>query len=246
MFLSKSLSKPGLLLALSLSLVLPLAAAEKVQKYLPPNVPNGIELLAPPPMPGTAEYKADLELARMVFKGRTKDEEERAFKDATLSIFNFAPIIGDFFNSNTLPKTAKFFVDIKPSIRPPILAAKDHWKRTRPYDVDKSLYLGKPEESFSYPSGHSSVGMTQALILAELFPDKREPLLEFGRTIGWDRVLIGKHFPTDVIAGRVMGQAIVRELKKNAAFRKDLEEIRAEIQAARALASNQKPAEAAK
>ena len=72
----------------------------------------------------------------------------------------------------------------------------------------------------------------QALLLAELFPEQKEAILEVGRQIGWDRVLIGKHFPTDVNAGRVLGQAIVRELLASPAFQHDLAEAKAEAQAA--------------
>jgi acid phosphatase (class A) len=68
-----------------------------------------------------------------------------------------------------------------------------------------------------------------ALILAELFPQKKAPILAVGRDIGWDRVLIGKHFPTDIYAGRVLGQAIMRELLSNPAFQNDLAEAKAEI-----------------
>ena len=221
----------------------PLFAGEK---YLPPNTPDSIALLPAPPVPGSEEYKADLACSRAVFKARTPEEEKRATKDATLTVFNFADVIGTFFNSNTLPKTTLFFTDLKQQVKEPIFAAKDHWKRTRPYDVDKSLWFGKPEPSYSYPSGHSTIGMIHALVLAELFPDKREAILEVGRNIGWDRVLIGKHFQTDVFAGRVLAQATFVELKKSPAFQKALEEIRAEIQSAKDVASNQKIAVPAK
>ena len=72
----------------------------------------------------------------------------------------------------------------------------------------------------------------QALLLAELFPERKEAILAIGRNIGWDRVLIGKHFPTDIYAGRMLGQAIVRELLANPAFQHDLAEAKAEVQAA--------------
>jgi len=230
-------------LVLFLSVAAPLFAAEK---YLPPNTPDGIALLPSPPVPGSDEYKADIACSRTVFKARTPELEKRAMKSATLTVFNFAPVIGKFFNSNSLPKTAAFFTDLKQQVKEPIMTAKDHWKRVRPYDVDKELWLGKPEVSFSYPSGHSTQGTVQALVLAELFPDKREAILEIGRNIGWDRVLIGKHFQTDVFAGRVLAQACVIELKKSSAFQKALAEVRAEIESVKDLAANQKAAVPAK
>jgi acid phosphatase (class A) len=44
-------------------------------------------------------------------------------------------------------------------------------------------------------------------------------------------VVLGKHFPTDVCAGRVLGQAIVRELKANPAFQRDFAAVKAEVRA---------------
>jgi len=69
-------------------------------------------------------------------------------------------------------------------------------------------------------------------VLAEVFPEKKEAILQIGRDIGWDRVLIGKHFLSDIQAGRVLGQAIVRELLASPAFQHDLAEAKAEIRSA--------------
>ena len=121
---------------------------------------------------------------------------------------------------------------VKTNVSSVINIPKEHWLRKRPYQLDSSLELGKPEKSASYPSGHSTRGMMQALILAEIFPDKRDAILQHGRDIGWDRVLIGKHFYTDVCAGRVLAQAIVQELHKSPAFERDLAEVKAEVAAA--------------
>jgi acid phosphatase (class A) len=191
-----------------------------------------VALLPPPPAPDSAEQAADLASARAVFKARTPMETARAEKDSSLSLFNFAPAIGSSFQPGRFPKMEAFFQCVKTNISDVINIPKDHWKRSRPYELDKELSLGKPESSFSYPSGHSTRGTVQALLLAELFPEKREAILEIGRNIGWDRVLIGKHFPTDVYAGRALGQAIVRELKTSPAFCQDLAAAKAEVQGA--------------
>ncbi len=226
--LSRWIIRSAQILALTACLVA--STSHAAEGYGVTNRLNGITLLAPPPIPDSPEYKADLDSARTVFKGRTPEQEAKALKYSKLTVFNFTPVIGDFFQPGNLPKTEAFFEKIKPEIRPSVLAPKDHWKRIRPYDVDKELWLGKPEESFSYPSGHSTVGMVQALLLSEIFPEKREELLQVGRDIGWARVVIGKHFPTDVRAGRVLAQAIVRELLNSPELRKDLDEVKAEVQ----------------
>jgi acid phosphatase (class A) len=198
--------------------------------YLTPGHPDGVALLAPPPVLGSDEEAADLATARMVFKSRTPELTKRAETSASLSLFNFAPIIGPEFKEGKFPKMEALFATVKTNIADYINIPKKHWKRLRPCQVDPELDgVGEKESSPSYPSGHSTRGTVQALMLAELFPEKREALLTFGRQIGWDRVLIGKHFPTDVQAGRVLGQAIMREMMANPAFQHDLAAAKEEV-----------------
>jgi acid phosphatase (class A) len=216
-------------LLLLLCLAGPLRAREP---YLAPDQLDGVALLAPPPAPGSAEEAADLELARSVFKARTPAEAARAKHSASLSFFLFTPATGPVFQPGKLPKTEALLANVKAEIGKFINLPKDHWKRKRPYQMDETLTLGQPEPSYAYPSGHSSCGTVYGLIIAELFPDKREAIMSISRDIGWDRVLIGKHFLTDVRAGRVLGQAIVRQLMANPAFMHDLAEAKAEVVAA--------------
>ncbi|HEY1786547.1 MAG TPA: phosphatase PAP2 family protein, partial [Verrucomicrobiae bacterium] len=68
-----------------------------------------------------------------------------------------------------------------------------------------------------------------ALVLADLFPEHRDAIIGEARHIGWHRVEIARHYPTDIYAGRVLAQAIVREMKKDADFQKDFAAAKAEI-----------------
>jgi acid phosphatase (class A) len=217
-------------LFLALCVAVPLWAGEP---YLAPHQPDGIALLPPPPALGSAEQAADLASARAVFLARTPAEETRAKHDAGLSLFDFAPAIGAEFRPGRFPKLEILFQKVRTNISETIDYPKNHWKRPRPYEQDKELLLGPPENSVSYPSGHSTRGMVVSLLLAELFPERKGEILEFGRTIGWDRIVLGKHYPTDVFAGRVLGKAIVRELMASGEFQQDFAEVIAEIKAAR-------------
>jgi acid phosphatase (class A) len=221
--------------------LLPVHGFSQSTNYLQNGAPNGIALLPAPPKPGSPEEAADLETVRSVFEARTDAEKSRAFKDSALSFALFAPAIGPEFDLEHLPQTRALLQQVKKEIGIVIDIPKDHFKRKRPYLLDPHLSLGDPEPSFSYPSGHSTRGTVYSMVLAELFPRKKEPILEFGRTIGWDRILIGKHFPTDVYAGRVLGQAIVKQLLSSPKFQQDLAAARAEIKQA-----TSSPAQAAK
>jgi acid phosphatase (class A) len=216
------------LLALNLALaVLPLRA----DQYLAPGEPNGLALLPPPPAADSPEQAADLELSRSVIKSRTHADEVKAMKDETLALMIFAPAIGNDFNATNYPKVAALYLKVKREVGDIINIPKDHYLRKRPYQIDASLLYGKPEGSSSYPSGHSTRGTLYSLILAEIFPEKRAAIEEMGRQIGWDRVLIGKHFLTDVRAGRMLGLAIFHDLMASPSFQHDLAEAKAEATA---------------
>ena len=171
-------------------------------RYLAAGEPDGIALLPPPPPAGSAEEAADLAAVRSVFNARTPAAEALARKDEGLAFSLFAPAIGPVFKLDALPKTAALLKEVKLEIGEIINSPKNHWKRLRPYQLDEHLVLGKPEDNFSYPSGHSTRGTVYAGVLAELCPEKKEAVLALGRQIGWDRVVLGKHFLTDIYAGR--------------------------------------------
>jgi acid phosphatase (class A) len=221
----------GFSAAIICSLLLTAAPLWAETPYLPPGQPDGVQLLAPPPAPGSPEEVADLASARTVFQARTSAEKERAMTNSRLSFSIFVPAIGPEFDLTKLPKTQAVLEKMKKDIQGAIDLPKNFFQRKRPYQLDERLTLGAPESSFAYPSGHSTRGTVYAMLLADLFPQKKEAILAVGEDIGWDRVLIGKHFPTDVYAGRVLGKAIVRELMRNPMFQRDFSEAKAEVAA---------------
>ena len=71
-------------------------------------------------------------------------------------------------------------------------AAKDKYRHARPFmlDAQPTCQPSADEDlrsNGSYPSGHTSIGWTWALVLAEVAPDRAEELLERGplRDEGW-------------------------------------------------------------
>lgn len=206
--------------------------AQTNDSYLPAGKPDAIALLAPPPLPRSPEQAADLAEVIAVYHACSSNDMAMAYSEKKFSIFNFTPVIGEFFQSNNLPKTTAFFERVQKQAETVTDQAKDFYKRPRPYTTDPSLANGKPEKSFSYPSGHSTESMVLALVLADLFPDKHDAIVAKARSIGWHRVEIARHYMTDIYAGRVLAQAIVHEMKISPDFQKDFAEVQAEIVAA--------------
>ena len=207
-------------------------ASEPALVYLQHGHPDAATLLAPPPLPDSAEQAADLAEVIAVHTACNSNQLAMAFSEKKFSITNFAAVIGDSFDAGRFPKTTAFIGRVQQDADLAVDDAKHYWKRPRPYTVKPELANGKLETTFSYPSGHSTESTVVALVLADLFPDKADSIVAVSRDIGWHRVWIGRHYPTDIYAGRVFAQAVVRELKTNPAFVRDFEEVKEEIKSA--------------
>ncbi len=221
----------ALIFAFTLALA-PLCTKAAEFYYLTPGHPDVFALLAPPPVPGSAEQDADLAEVRAVSSAAAPDDKAAAFAEKKFTVYNFTVPVGGFFKAAKLPKTTAFFQHVQDDAAAVVDGAKDVYQRPRPYVIDRSLADGKLETSFSYPSGHSTETMTLGLVLSEVFPDKKDAILAHARQMGWHRVQIARHYPTDIYAGRVLAQAIVRELDANPQFQHDLAEVKAEVAAA--------------
>lgn len=200
--------------------------------YLPVGKPDTVALLAPPPLPGSPEQAADMASVRNVSRAAPESDTAMALSEKKFSVYTFAAQVGPFFQRNALPKTTAFFDRVQTDAEIVTDNSKNFFKRPRPYTIDPTLASGKLETSFSYPSGHSTESMVLALVLAEVFPENREAIVGHARQIGWHRVEIARHYPTDIYAGRVLAQAIVREMETNPRFQTDLAAARKEVSTA--------------
>lgn len=222
-------------LALSLA---PLRAAEDAPHYLPAGQPDVRQILPDPPALGSPEQAADMAAVVAVHGACTTNEAIAAFSEKKFDVFNFTSAVGAFFITDNLPKTTDFFAKVQADAAAITDQAKDIWKRPRPFMIDPTLASGKLEKSFSYPSGHSTESMVLALVLADLLPDKKDAILAQARLIGWHRIQIARHYPTDIYAGRVFAQAIVHEMKASPGFQKDFAAAQTELTALRQAAKN--------
>jgi undecaprenyl-diphosphatase len=76
--------------------------------------------------------------------------------------------------------------------------------RHRPFEHQ----LGPRSSTHSFPSGHAATSFACATVLSYYAPGLRVPLFVLAALIGLSRVYNGMHYPTDVLAGAVLGVLI--------------------------------------
>ena len=207
--------------------------------YLPREaLPNSLALLPPPPAAGSGALAYDEEISRKALTLRDTPRWTLANEDANLM---FPRAAGTFSCALNAPITEQDMPHLYMLLRRTLASAglstytaKDHYKRIRPFMVNKEPICptdeGKPYiKNDSYPSGHAAMGWAWALILSEISPDQTDAILARGRVFGESRVICNVHWQSDVNEGRSMGAATVARLHADPTFRADLEAAKAEL-----------------
>lgn len=93
--------------------------------------------------------------------------------------------------------------------RPLYTVLKRGLKRNRPADAMPGFEsFVVPADKFSFPSGHTSGAFVAATVIGALFPALLLPLYAWAALVGISRVFLGVHFPSDTVAGALMGSGI--------------------------------------
>jgi acid phosphatase (class A) len=191
-------------------------------------------LLPTPPSVGSDEYKAEIEEMLAIQATRTEAQIKQFRSQETLGLGAFKDIMPELASPDDLPKLKKLYKAMKDATTVPVDTGKDYFKRLRPFREDNRIEpLGARDQEYAYPSGHATRGYLYARILAQIDPDKKDALMERGRQIGWNRVMGGMHHPSDIAAGRTLGQAIARTLLRDADFKAQLDEVKEEYEEAK-------------
>jgi acid phosphatase (class A) len=210
-----------------------------VPGYLPrESLPNSLTLLPPPPAAGSAAFASDEAVSRQSLKLLDTPRWTQATEDANL---RFPPAAGAFSCALGAPITEQGTPAVYRLLQRSLsdaglatYAAKDHYKRPRPFMVNNApiCTINRREalvDDGSYPSGHASLGWAWALILAEIAPDRTDALLARGMAFGQSRVICNVHWQSDVDEGRVIGAATVARLHADPGFRADLDAAKTEL-----------------
>lgn len=85
--------------------------------------------------------------------------------------------------------------------------------RPRPSRALAHHALCAEPDRFSFPSGHAAAAMSVAFVVALRFPAVAPALLPLAALVGLSRVVLGVHYPGDVLAGQAIAMAVAAMLR---------------------------------
>jgi len=88
---------------------------------------------------------------------------------------------------------------------------KRHTLRPRPYEVVPQIEAAAPPlDQFSFPSGHTLHAVSFSLIIASSYPALAPLVFAVAALVALSRPVLGLHYPSDVIAGALIGAAVAQ------------------------------------
>ncbi|MBC3765954.1 phosphatase PAP2 family protein [Neptunicella marina] len=92
---------------------------------------------------------------------------------------------------------------------PLYVVLKKSFKRQRPCDLFSNFQAHiSPSDKFSLPSGHTAAAFLMASLLAHFYPGLTPLVYCWASVIGISRVLLGVHYPSDIVVGALLGETI--------------------------------------
>ena len=203
------------------------------------EVANSLELLPPPPQPGSILFLNDQAQYQWGLMQRRTPRGDQAVTDARVDgagVPNaFSEAFGVKISKENTPEIFKLVVNMREDAGDlATRAAKEHYMRVRPFAFYEKTTCNPEQQqelstNGSYPSGHTAIGWATALVLAEINVDRQNEILKRGYEMGQSRVICGYHFQSDVDAARLVASAVVARLHANEAFTAQLAKAKKEF-----------------
>lgn len=86
---------------------------------------------------------------------------------------------------------------------------KNRLVRERPFIRFLSIHPhAVPLDRYSFPSGHTMNAVNFAILLSWFFPALASIVMPFALLVALSRIVLGMHYPTDVLVGMALGASI--------------------------------------
>jgi len=228
-------------------LLLCLAIAMQAQDKETPNLyftaeemPDMVVFMPGPPDSTSVAFTNDV--ARYYWGKQMRHNPERAAEATRDAVYGMATIITEFedafgmkISKEETPEIYRVLLDGTATCDKITTIPKRVYMRRRPFMVFNEPTLYPADEpalrkNGSFPSGHTTLGWSAALLLMEINPDRATEILARGYRYGENRVVVGAHWQSDTDAARIATSAAYAKLHTSERFLEQMKKARAEYQ----------------
>src|SRR5579863_10074074 len=218
----------GSIAALSLLSIRALAQTPHKPVFVSPEQLDVASILPNPPADDSVQGKADLaEVHRLQDTRQGAQITHVKADDVEEDIFIFKDVVGAQFIAGALPLTALLSAHVHNDEGVIVGPAKKYFHKLRPFNFDASVKpvcrVNDNRADYGYPSGHSTTGYLEALVLTVIVPEKRDAILARADDYAHSRVVCGVHYPADVVASKSVAYAMIAIMLNNPQFKKEME-----------------------
>ena len=203
------------------------------------EMPDMLLFMPGPPDSCSAAFANDV--TRYFWGKEMRKDPERAAQAARDAVYGLATILTEFEEAFGM----KITKEDTPEIYKVLLAGtatcdsictlpKTRYGRTRPFvRFNEHTLVPELEEELnphkSFPSGHTLLGWSSALLMMEINPDRANEILARGYRYGENRVVLGAHWQSDTDAARLAASVAYARLHTSERFLEQMKKAREEF-----------------
>ena len=214
---------------------------EAVNAYFTTDeMPDMMVFLPGPPDSTSMAFMYDV--ARYYWGKEMRNDPERAAQATRDAVYGLETILTEFeeafgmkISKEDTPEIYKVLLEGTATCDSICTKAKREYMRRRPFMVFNESTLYPEDEpalrkNGSFPSGHTLLGWSSALLMMEINPDRATEILTRGYRYGENRLVVGAHWQSDTDAARLAASAAYARLHTSERFLEQMKKAREEYQ----------------
>ncbi len=214
---------------------------EAVNAYFTTDeMPDMMVFLPGPPDSTSMAFMNDV--ARYYWGKEMRKDPERAAQATRDAVYGLETILTEFeeafgmkVTKEDTPEIYKVLLEGTATCDSICTRPKREYMRRRPFMVFNEPTLYPEDEpslrlNGSFPSGHTLLGWSSALLMMEINPDRATEILTRGYRYGENRLVVGAHWQSDTDAARLAASAAYARLHTSERFLEQMKKAREEYQ----------------
>ena len=205
------------------------------------EMPDMMKFLPGPPDSTSVAFMNDV--ARYYWGKEMRNDPERAAQATRDAVYGLETILTEFeevfgmkVTKEDTPEIYKVLLEGTATCDSICTRPKREYMRRRPFMVFNEPTLYPEDEpalrlNGSFPSGHTLLGWSSALLMMEINPDRATEIMARGYRYGENRLVVGAHWQSDTDAARLAASVAYARLHTSERFLEQMRKAREEFKA---------------